>query len=198
MTQADKIDAAYCRLSLEDMQAGESGSIQNQKRILQQYADEYHLFNLRFFVDGGVSGVSFEREGLQEMLREVAAGRVRTVIVKDLSRLGRNYIRTLERQEYLGHTVTNKTAKISYKSKKCRKNPEDQRYVFRDTHAPLVDQDTSDRVQKRIASRQRMSKSEKVDRADVHPQRHREQRPRGAGRGRETAPRARKSHGADE
>ena len=92
MLQTDKITALYCRLSQEDMQAGESESIQNQKLILQKYADEHHFFNTRFFVDDGFSGVSFEREGLQAMLHEVEAGNVATVITKDLSRLGRNYL----------------------------------------------------------------------------------------------------------
>ena len=96
MVQADKITALYCRLSQEDMQAGESESIQNQKIILQRYADDHHFFNTRFFVDDGFSGVSFEREGLQAMLREVESGNVSTVITKDLSRLGRNYLKTGE------------------------------------------------------------------------------------------------------
>ena len=94
MLQSNKITALYCRLSQEDMQAGESGSIQHQKMILQRYADEHHFLNTKFFVDDGFSGVSFEREGLQAMLQEVEAGRVATVITKDLSRLGRNYIMT--------------------------------------------------------------------------------------------------------
>jgi DNA invertase Pin-like site-specific DNA recombinase len=77
MQQPDKITALYCRLSQEDLQAGESMSIQNQKLILQKYADDNHLFNTVFFVDDGFSGVQFEkREGLQAMLREVEAGRV--------------------------------------------------------------------------------------------------------------------------
>ena len=96
MVQTDKITALYCRLSQEDMQAGESESIQNQKIILQRYADDHHFFNTRFFVDDGFSGVSFEREGLQAMLREVESGNVSTVITKDLSRLGRNYLKTGE------------------------------------------------------------------------------------------------------
>ena len=78
------------------MQAGESESIQNQKLILQKYADEHHFFNTRFFIDDWFSGVSFERDGLQAMLREVEAGNVATVITKDLSRLGRNYLKTGE------------------------------------------------------------------------------------------------------
>ena len=92
MLQTDKITALYCRLSQEDMQAGESESIQNQKLILQKYADEHHFFNTRFFVDDGFSGVSFEREGLQAMLAEVEKGNIGTIIVKDMSRLGRNYV----------------------------------------------------------------------------------------------------------
>ena len=82
MLQSNKITALYCRLSQEDMQAGESGSIQHQKMILQRYADEHHFLNTKFFVDDGFSGVSFEREGLQAMLQEVEAGRVATVITK--------------------------------------------------------------------------------------------------------------------
>jgi len=97
MKQSDKITALYCRLSQEDLQAGESMSIQNQKAILLRYADEHRFFNTRFFVDDGFSGVDFERrEGLQAMLREVEAGNVATVITKDLSRLGRNYLKTGE------------------------------------------------------------------------------------------------------
>ena len=96
MKQSDKITALYCRLSQEDLQAGESGSIQNQKLILQKYADDHHLINTKFYVDDGFSGVSFEREGLQSMLRDVEAGLISTVITKDLSRLGRNYLKTGE------------------------------------------------------------------------------------------------------
>ena len=315
MLQADKITALYCRLSQEDMQAGESESIQNQKLILQRYADEHFFLNTRFFVDDGFSGVSFEREGLQTMLREVEAGNVATVITKDLSRLGRNYLKTgelieivfpeyevryiaindgvdtaredneftplrnwfnefyardtskkiravkqakaqrgervngevpygyiadpndrnhlipdpetahvvkqifamyvrgdrmcdiqnwlrdneiltvgelryrrtgrtqhprpqqnawynwpdktlydiLTRQEYLGHTITAKTYKVSYKSKKTRKNAEDKRYFFPNTHEPLIDEETFELAQKRIATRHRPTKSDEID-----------------------------------
>jgi len=95
MKQSDKMTALYCRLSQEDeLQAGESMSIQNQKLILQKFADQNHLFNTQFFVDDGYSGVDFnKRDGLQSMLREVEAGRVATVVVKDLSRLGRDYLK---------------------------------------------------------------------------------------------------------
>lgn len=315
MKQSDnKITALYCRLSQEDERAGESESIQNQKLILQKYADEHHFFNTRFFVDDGFSGVSFEREGLQAMLHEVEAGNVSTVITKDLSRLGRNYLKTgelieiifpeynvryiavndgvdtarddndftplrnwfnefyardtskkiravkqakaqkgervngecpygylidpdnknhlvpdpetahvvkqifalyvkgericsiqkwladnkvltvgalryqrtgqtryhnaslvpyswpdktiydiLARQEYLGHTVTAKSYKVSYKSKKTKKNPEEKQHFFPDTHEPLIDNETFELAQKRLATRHRPTKSEEID-----------------------------------
>ena len=315
MLQADKITALYCRLSQEDMQAGESESIQNQKLILQKYADEHHFFNTRFFVDDGFSGVSFEREGLQEMLREVEAGNVATVITKDLSRLGRNYLKTgelieivfpeyevryiaindgvdtaredneftplrnwfnefyardtskkiravkqakaqkgervngevpygyiadpndrnhlipdpetahvvkqifamyvqgdricdiqrwlqeheiltvgelryrrtgstrhprpqqnawynwpdktlydiLARKEYLGHTLTGKSYKVSYKSKKTKRIPEEKQYFFPNTHEPLIDEETFELAQKRLANRQRCTRIDEVD-----------------------------------
>ena len=282
--------------------------------ILQRYADEHHFLNTKFFVDDGFSGVSFEREGLQAMLQEVEAGRVATVITKDLSRLGRNYLKTgelieivfpktecaisrltteltqrgritslppcgtgltsftpaiqarksvqlnrhrrkkasvstgnihtaisqnpnnrhhlipdpetapivkqvfamfvsgvrmceiqkwlaenkvltigalryqrtgqaryqramiapytwpdktlydiLARQEYLGHTITAKTHKVSYKSKKTRKNEEEQRYFFPNTHEPLVDEETFELAQKRIATRHRPTKAAEID-----------------------------------
>ncbi len=315
MIQADKITALYCRLSQEDMQNGESESIQNQKLILQKYADQHHFFNTRFFVDDGFSGVSFEREGLQTMLKEVEAGNVGTVITKDLSRLGRNYLKTgelieivfpennvryiaindgvdtakddneftplrnwfnefyardtskkiravkqakaqkgervngevpygyiadpndrnhlipdietayvvkqifsmyikgdriceiqkwlsdnkiftpselryrrtgksqhprphpsciynwsdktlydiLSRKEYLGHTITGKTYKVSYKSKKTKKNPEEKQYFFTNTHEPLIDNETFELAQKRAATKHRPAKSNEID-----------------------------------
>ena len=96
MPQTNKITALYCRLSQEDMRLGESESIQNQKTILEHYAREHFFTNIQFYIDDGVSGVKFEREGLQAMLEEVEAGNVSTVITKDLSRLGRNYLKTGE------------------------------------------------------------------------------------------------------
>lgn len=315
MKRSEKITALYCRLSQEDLQAGESGSIQNQKIILQKYADDHNFFNTRFFVDDGFSGVSFEREGLQAMLKEVEAGNVATVITKDLSRLGRNYLKTgelieivfpengvryiaindnvdtaredneftplrnwfnefyardtskkiravkkakaqrgervngeipygyiadpndrnhllpdpetvhivkkifelyvqglrmceiqnwlrdnkvltvselryrrtgsarhprpqlgliynwpdktiydiLTRKEYLGHTITGKSYKVSYKSKKTKKIPESEQYFFANTHEPLIDQETFDLAQKRIATRTRPTKVDEID-----------------------------------
>lgn len=86
----NKVTALYCRLSQEDERSGESLSIENQKSILLVYAKQNHFLNPVCFVDDGYSGTSFERPGFQRMLNEIEAGRVSTVIVKDLSRFGRN------------------------------------------------------------------------------------------------------------
>lgn len=86
----EKITALYCRLSQEDANEGESYSISNQKNILMKYAKEHRFSHPVFFVDDGYSGTSFDRPGFQNMLDEIEAGRVGVVIVKDLSRFGRN------------------------------------------------------------------------------------------------------------
>jgi DNA invertase Pin-like site-specific DNA recombinase len=307
----------YCRLSQEDDLGGESMSIQNQRKILKEFADSNHFFNTRFFIDDGFSGVDFEkREGFQKMMYEVEHGRVATVITKDLSRLGRNYLRTgelieitfpekgvryiaitdnvdtakddneftplknwfnefyardtskkikavkkaqaqrgervnghpppygfrinpdnrhhlihdtetahivqqifimyvqgarishiqewladnevlvpaelhyrrnekvnysrpptdyiyrwsdatlygiLARKEYIGHTVTNKTTKVSYKSKKKVKNSEEQRYTFPNTHEPIINESLFEQAQRRLSSKQRPAWDDTLD-----------------------------------
>ena len=92
MLQTDKITALYCRLSQEDMQAGESESIQNQKQILLDYCQKQGFTNTMFFVDDGISGTSFERGGFQQMQKMVEEGKICRVIVKDLSRFGREMV----------------------------------------------------------------------------------------------------------
>lgn len=315
MIQADtKITALYCRLSNDDELQGESNSISNQKMLLKNYADEHYFCNTKFFIDDGVSGTTFNREGFQAMMHEVESGNVSTVIMKDLSRLGRNYLKTgelleiifpeydvryiaindnvdsakgvddfvpfrnlfndfyakdtsqktravknaqaqrgertngkipygylkdsndknhlipdpetapvvkkifemytqgkrlcdikkwladneiltvyalqykrtglssyynyslapyawadktiyaiLTRQEYLGHTITNKTTKLNYKSKKVLKNSVEKQYFFPNTHEPLIDEETFAVAQKRAATRNRPAKSNEID-----------------------------------
>ncbi len=92
----DKITALYCRLSQDDMLQGESNSITNQKAILKKYAEDSGFSNLVYYVDDGVSGTTFERDGFKAMMADVEAGKVGTVITKDLSRLGRDYLKTGE------------------------------------------------------------------------------------------------------
>lgn len=89
----DNITALYARLSQEDALDGESNSIANQKKILLRYAADNGFPNPTFFIDDGVSGVTFDRPGWNEMIRLAEAGNVKTVIVKDMSRMGRDYLK---------------------------------------------------------------------------------------------------------
>lgn len=89
-----KITALYCRLSQEDMREGDSVSIENQKNILQKYASDNGFHNCKVYVDDGYSGANFNRPAYKEMMYEVECGNVGTVIVKDQSRLGRDYLQT--------------------------------------------------------------------------------------------------------
>jgi len=88
----EKITALYLRLSRDDEQEGESNSISNQKAHLTEYAKRNKFRNTKIFVDDGVSGVTFNRDGFKEMLSLIEADKVSTLIVKDMSRLGRNYL----------------------------------------------------------------------------------------------------------
>ena len=87
-----KITALYERLSRDDEQAGESNSIQNQKKYLEEYARQHGLRNIRHFYDDGYSGTNFNRPGFAALLEEIEAGRVENLVIKDLSRFGRNYL----------------------------------------------------------------------------------------------------------
>ena len=88
-----KYAALYERLSRDDEQQGESNSITNQKSYLEDYALRNGFENFRHFTDDGYSGVTFDRPSFNQMVEEIKAGNVSTVIVKDLSRIGRNYLK---------------------------------------------------------------------------------------------------------
>ena len=90
----DKITALYCRLSNDDDLQSESNSITNQKTILKKYADENGFGNTQFYVDDGFSGANFNRPDFIRMMEDVKAGKAGTVITKDLSRFGRDYLMT--------------------------------------------------------------------------------------------------------
>ena len=93
-TENTKITALYERLSRDDEQSTESGSITNQKFMLEDYAAKNGFDNIRHFTDDGVSGTTFERKGFRAMIDEIEAGNVATVICKDMSRIGRDYLQT--------------------------------------------------------------------------------------------------------
>ena len=84
--------ALYCRLSRDDNMDNESNSIQNQKKILQKAAKDKGYSDTIFFVDDGITGTTMNRPGFQKMITAIEAGYISAVFVKDLSRLGRNYI----------------------------------------------------------------------------------------------------------
>lgn len=90
--QQEEITALYCRLSQDDGREGESNSIVNQKEYLLKYAKEHGFKNPKFYVDDGFTGTNFDRPSFREMSADIDKGLVKTVIVKDLSRFGRNYI----------------------------------------------------------------------------------------------------------
>lgn len=86
------ITALYCRLSRDDGMDGDSNSVANQKRLLSQKAKEMGLSNTKYYVDDGYTGTNFNRPGFQQMLSDIEMGFVSAVMVKDLSRLGRDYV----------------------------------------------------------------------------------------------------------
>ena len=88
----EKITPLYERLSRDDELQGESNSISHQKQMLEEFARRNGLPNPTHFTDDGVSGTRFDRPGFLAMMEEVEAGRVEAIVIKDLSRLGRNYI----------------------------------------------------------------------------------------------------------
>ena len=93
-TNKNLITALYCRLSQEDERLGESISIENQRLILQKFAEEHRFPNIQFYVDDEFSGADFNRPDFKRMMVNVECGKVGIVIVKDQSRLGRDYLKT--------------------------------------------------------------------------------------------------------
>ncbi|MBC1501233.1 recombinase family protein [Listeria weihenstephanensis] len=91
-TNKTKITALYVRLSNDDEREGESNSIVNQKKMLSEYAKMHQMRNTKFYIDDGISGTTFNRKGFQAMLTDIEEGLVGTVIVKDMSRFGRDYL----------------------------------------------------------------------------------------------------------
>ena len=88
----EKWAALYVRLSRDDDNEGDSNSIAHQIEILSKYARDHGIANFKIYKDDGYSGTNFNRPGFQEMLADIEAGRVNMVIVKDMSRFGRNYL----------------------------------------------------------------------------------------------------------
>ncbi len=90
--QTGKITALYSRFSFDDGIDAESGSIEHQKALLRNYAESNGFTNLSYYADDGYTGTNFNRPDFQRMMNDIRNGLVGTVIVKDMSRLGRNYL----------------------------------------------------------------------------------------------------------
>ena len=93
MRQSDKITALYCRLSRDDELQGDSNSIVNQKNMLSKYAKDNGFKNLQYFVDDGFSGTNFNRPSWNDLIALIEENKVGAIIVKDMSRLGRDYLK---------------------------------------------------------------------------------------------------------
>ena len=141
--QNAKTTALYSRLSKDDLQAGESQSISNQKSLLEQYAAQNGLQNPRHYSDDGFSGTAFDRPGWQEMIAEVEAGNVSAICVKTLDRLGRNYLQTgLYREMFKEHGVRLISLQENYDSDLG----EDDFLPFREIMSEWYARDTSRKV----------------------------------------------------
>ena len=97
----EKITPLYERLSRDDELQGESNSISNQKQMLEEFARRNGLPNPTHFTDDGISGTRFDRPGFLAMMEEVEAGRVEAIVIKDMSRLGRDYLKVGQVMEVL-------------------------------------------------------------------------------------------------
>ena len=97
----EKITSLYERLSRDDELQGESNSISNQKQMLEDFARRNGLPNPTHFTDDGISGTRFDRPGFLAMMEEVEAGRVEAIVIKDMSRLGRDYLKVGQVMEVL-------------------------------------------------------------------------------------------------
>lgn len=91
----------YCRLSVDDERTGESVSIENQKLLLRKYVKEQGWNEVEVYCDDGYSGTNFDRPAVQRMIEDAKSGRINIIVVKDLSRFGRNYIEIGQYTDYL-------------------------------------------------------------------------------------------------
>lgn len=101
MKQKKYITGLYFRLSQEDERQGESASIDNQRTMLRKYAEEHGFEIHDEYIDDGISGTTFQRPGVQQLLDDAKTGVINTIIVKDLSRFGRNYIEVGQYIDYV-------------------------------------------------------------------------------------------------
>ena len=102
---------------------GDSNSVMNQKKLLQKYAKENHLENPRYYVDDGYTGTNFNRPGFQKLLEDIEMGFVSTVIVKDMSRLGRDYLQVGYYTVAISRTIAFRIQKRTGQCSRMSTNP---------------------------------------------------------------------------
>ena len=152
--------ALYERLSRDDELNGESNSISNQKKLLEQYAKEHGFTNLVHFTDDGISGTRFDRPGFLAMMKEVESGKVGTILIKDMSRMGRDYLKVGQYMELLRQKNVRLIA-VNENVDSFREDDdftpfrnimnyvsEDNWTVFENTQEAIIDQETFDNVQR--------------------------------------------------
>lgn len=101
MMDNQKFTLLYERLSRDDELIGESNSISNQKSLLEEYAKQNGFLNVKHFTDDGISGTRFDRPGFQAMTKKIQEGNADALIVKDMSRIGRDYLKVGQYMELL-------------------------------------------------------------------------------------------------
>ena len=138
------ITALYCRLSRDDGAEGESNSIANQKKLLSKYAKEHGFLNTKFYVDDGFTGTNFNRPGFQQMLEDMEMGYISTVIVKDSSRFGRNYLEVGQYTDY--YFPENNIRYIAINDSVDSDNGEDDFSAFRNVMNEMYARDISRKI----------------------------------------------------
>ena len=140
------ITALYCRLSRDDGSEGESNSIANQKKLLARYAKDHGLGNTRFYVDDGYTGTNFNRPGFQQMLEDMDMGYISTVIVKDSSRFGRNYLEVGKYTDYYFPEHNIRFIAVNDCEDRLCENGEDELGAFRNVMNEMYAKDISRKV----------------------------------------------------
>ena len=170
--QTDKVTAIYLRLSKEDEIKGESNSIANQRKICLDYAQQNSMDNVVEFIDDGYSGSVFDRPQIIELKQQVEMGLVHTVIVKDLSRLGRNYIESghLRTSFFPNHFVTFISVVDGYDSRVKPTGSDDMQTIIREIFNDFYSSDTSAKV--RAVKMKQAEKGERVTGKTPHGYRY--------------------------
>ena len=140
------ITALYCRLSRDDGSEGESNSIANQKKLLARYAKDHGLGNTKFYVDDGYTGTNFNRPGFQQMLEDMDMGYISTVIVKDSSRFGRNYLEVGKYTDYYFPEHNIRFIAVNDCEDRLCENGEDELGAFRNVMNEMYAKDISRKV----------------------------------------------------